>query len=171
MGVRIIVLVLAVALSAAACGGDDTSDGGTTGGTGTGATGATGSVELGKFTTAVQDAEGDSMLSFSGISCDGLAGPYVVTIAVEGNLSGETTATLDFTDGSTGILEWSMEVSGAEEGTLSGRYAAELSPLQDVGIIVFSGVTTAESVSGTRTFDVETGDVPVDVGTGTCPNP
>jgi hypothetical protein len=161
-----ILLVLAIAV--AACGDEDGTAGGTTGSTG--ATGATGSTELGKFTTGVHDAEGDNLLSFSGISCDGLNGPFVVTIAVQGTLSGETTATLELVDGA-GTLTWSMDVTGAQEGTLSGVYDAELSPIQDTGILVFSGVTKVETADGIRTFDVDTGDVSVDVGTGVCPNP
>jgi len=162
MKARMLLPLLVFVLAAAACGGDE--------GTDEGATAATGSDQLGSFTSVVQDTEGGNTLSFAGISCDGLGGPYEVTIAVTGNLSGETTATLELPDGSTGNLDWSMQVTGAEEGTLSGVYAAEVSPLQDSDVIVFRGVTTAESASGTRTFDVETADVPVDVGAGTCPN-
>jgi hypothetical protein len=159
MKARMFLVVLVLAVAAAACGGDESAD-----------EGVTGSDELGSFTVVVQDPEGGNTLSFSGISCDGLSGPFEVTIAVEGGLSGETTATLELPDGSTGTLDWSMEVTGAEEGTLSGVYSAEISPLQDADMIVFRGVTKAETASGTRTFDVETADVPVDVGTGACPS-
>jgi hypothetical protein len=93
-----------------------------------------------------------------------------VTIALQGNSSGETTSTLELPNGSTGTLEWSMDVTGAEAGTLSGTYSVELSPLASSGTLVVNGVTTAASDSGTRTFRVSLKDIPVSVGTGVCPN-
>jgi len=166
MGVRIIVLVLAVALSATACGGDDTTDGGTTGGT---ETGTTGTDELASFTAVVQDAEGGNTLSLNGLSCNGLEGPYEITVAAQGSVTGETRSTLELTDGK-GTLEFSMDITGAEEGTISGTYAVELSPLQGVSVFVFTGATSVETGTGTREFQARTGDIPVTVGTGTCPS-
>jgi len=163
MRTRIGLLLIALLLAATACGGDDT-DGGTTGTTGTG-----GSDELASFSAVVQDTEGGNTLSLNGLSCDGLEGPYEITVAAQGNITGRTTSTLALTDGK-GTLEFSMDVSGADEGTISGTYAVQLSPLQGAGVFVFTGATTVETGAGTREFQAKTGDIPVTVGTGTCPS-
>jgi hypothetical protein len=144
MKTRIGLLLIALLLTAAAC-GDDT-EGGTTGTTGGG-----GSDELASFTAVVQDTEGGNTLSLNGLSCDGLEGPYEVTVAAQGNVTGETTSSLELADGK-GTLEFSLDVTGAEEGTISGTYAVELSPLQDASVFVFTGATSVEGA-----------------GTGTCP--
>jgi hypothetical protein len=168
MRIRVVIPLIALALSAAACGGGNDT-GGTTGSTG--GTGASGSATIAKFTTVAQDAEGGNTLSASGVSCDGLTGPYTVTFAVQGNLSGQATATLTLVNGSKGTLKFSMPVTGAESGTLSGQYKVELSPLANSGTMLVTGVTTVESSSGMRTFPVSMKDIPVNVGTGACPNP
>ena len=171
MRTRIVGPVVILALLMAACGGDEA--GGTSGTTGatssTGATGATGSAEIAAFTVVVQDPQGGNTLSFSGESCDGFDGPYTVTIAAEGNVTGETTATFSVDESGASTMDWSMDVSGADgQGTLSGSYAIQISPVQDSQVLVFTGITTAEGPSGTRTFDVATDDVQVQEGTGAC---
>jgi len=169
MRARLLVPLACAVFLAAACGGDDDAGGGT-GPTGSGPTGTTGSAEIARFTATVQDAEGGNTLSFSGTSCDGIQGPYEVMIAVQGNVTGETTATLSFVEGETSTMQWSMDVTGAEgEGTLAGEYDVELSPLEGAQIILFTGTTTAEGPSGTRSFETESGNLPVQTGTGTCP--
>ena len=162
MRTRIGLLITVLLLAAAAC-GDDT-DGGTTG-----STGSSGTDELASFTAVVQDTEGGNTLSLNGLSCDGLEGPYEITVAAQGNVTGQTTSTLELTDGK-GTLEFSMDVTGAEEATISGTYAVQLSPLQDVSVFVFTGTTTVESASGGREFQAKTGDIPITLGTGTCPS-
>lgn len=153
-------VLLALLLSAASCGGDD-------GGDATGSTGATGTDEIARFTAAVNDPDGGNTLSLSGVSCDGLNATYEVTIAVQGNLTGETVSPLDLVDGS-GTLEWSMDVTGAEEGTLSGEYVAELS--EEASVLLFTGTTSARTASGDRSFQVRAGDIPITLAVGACPN-
>jgi len=163
------LLLLACAMAlVAACGGDDA--GGDTGATGSGPTGATGSADIARFTATVQDTEGGNTLSFSGTSCDGILGPYEVLIAVQGNATGETTTTLSFTEGETTTMTYRVDVTGADgEGSISGEYEVELSPLEGTQIILFTGSTTAEGPSGTRSFETDTGNLPVQTGTGACP--
>jgi hypothetical protein len=95
-----------------------------------------------------------------------------VTVAVRGNLSGKTIATLPIHAGSTaGTLKWSMEVTGAEAGTMSGHYHAKMSGLVDPSTLVLRGRTTIHDASGTRTFMVEARDIQIEADTGPCPNP
>jgi hypothetical protein len=166
---RIACLLALLTLFAAACGGDD--EGGATGGTdstGSAPTGATGSAEIARFTVVVQDPEGGNTLSFSGVSCEGIDGPYDVTIAVQGNFTGETTATFELDGAGTSTMQWSMDATGAEgDATLSGSYAVETSPVE-TELFLFSGVTRVEGPAGDREFDVGTIDVPVEQGTGAC---
>lgn len=169
MRARLLVLLACAVLLAAACGGDDDAGAGT-GPTGSGPTGTTGSAEIARFTATVQDTDGGNILSFSGTSCEGILGPYEVLIAVQGNATGETTTTLSFVEGETTTMTYSMAVTGADgEGTISGEYEAQLSPLQGTQIILFTGTTTAEGPSGTRSFETESGNLPVQSGTGACP--
>jgi hypothetical protein len=168
MRTRIGLLLITLVLVAVACGGDDADGGGTTGTSATGTTGSTGTDELASFTAVVQDTEGGNTLSINGVSCDGLEGPYEVTVAAQGNVTGQTTSTLELIDG-TGTLEFSMDVTGAEQATVSAVYDVQLSPLQDVSVFVFTGATTVESAGGGREFQVKTGDIPITVGTGACP--
>lgn len=159
MRMRAWLLLLVIPLTLVAC-GDDT--GGTTGSTGGG------SDELASFTAVAQDTDSGITVSIKGLSCNSLDGPYDVTIAAQGNATGETKATLELTNGK-GTLDWSMDVTGAAEGTLSGKYAVELSPLQDTGVLLVTGVTTVETGSDVQTIPVSVRDVPVSVGTGVCP--
>jgi hypothetical protein len=168
---RIACLLTFAALFTAACGGDDDAGDPTdgTGPTASEATGATGSAEIAQFTVVVQDVEGGNTLSFAGVSCEGIDGPYDVTIAVQGNFTGESTATFAFDEEGAGTMEWSMDASGADgTATLSGTYAVEISPVQETQVIIFSGVTMVEGPSGHREIDVTTEDVPVEEGTGAC---
>jgi hypothetical protein len=168
----VVGLLATLVLVAAGCGGDD--GGGSTGATGTGATGAgatgaSGSASVARFAVVVQDVDGGNTLSFSGVSCDGLGGPYDVTIAVAGNATGTSTATFTFDDGGTARMQWSLNATGAAgEATVSGDYRVEMSPLQDSQVIVFTGPTSVEEPDGSRSFNVTTDDVPVAEGTGTC---
>lgn len=174
MRLRVVGPLLALALVGAACGGGGSTGAatGTTGsatGTTGAATGTTVSTTVAKFTVVVQDVDGGNTLSFSGVSCDGIDGPYDVTIAVQGNVTGESAATFTFDATGASTMNWSMDVTGsAGTGTLSGAYTVTISPVQDSQVIVFKGVTTAKGPDGTRTFDVQTDDVPVDEGTGAC---
>lgn len=166
MKARTSVLLFGIAMMAAAC--DGSSDtGGATGGSDTAR-----ESDIATFTTAVKDPVGGGTISIRGVSCEELRGPYLVTIAVKGDLSGETTAMLPIHGGSTaGTLRWSMEVTGAQTGTMSGRYKALMSALTDPSTLVLRGQTRIESVSGARTFSVASRDIPIEVHTGVCPNP
>jgi len=166
MRARTSVLLFGIAMAAAACGGSKDT-GGATGGSDTAR-----DSDIATFTTAVKDPVGGGTISIRGVSCEGLRGPYLVTIAVKGNLSGETTATLPIHGGSTaGTLRWSMEVTGAETGTMSGRYKVLMSALTDPSTLVLRGQTIVGSASGARTFSVASRDVPMEVHKSVCPNP
>jgi hypothetical protein len=163
--VRLVGLWLAWLLLLAACGGGDV--GGATGSTP--ATGASGSAQIAQFAVVVQDVDGGNTLSFAGRSCDGEDGPYDVTIALEGNLTGQTTAGFSFGDQTTTTMQWSLDATGSQgDATLSGTYQVQISPIQDSQVLVFSGLTKVEGPSGDRSFNVTTDDVQVNVGTGTC---
>jgi hypothetical protein len=165
MRLRLIALLLGSTLLLAACGGDD--GGGATGSTP--ATGSSGSAQIAQFAVVVQDVEGGNTLSFAGRSCDGEGGPYDVTIALEGNLTGQTTAGFSFGDQTTTTMEWSLDATGAEgDATLSGTYQVQISPVQDSQVLVFTGPTKVEGPSGERSFNVTTENVQVNIGTGTC---
>ena len=166
MRARVGVLLFAIAMLAAACGGGDEASAPTEG------AGATRETDIARFTTAVKGRGADGRISINGVSCDGLPGPYLVTVAVRGNLSGKTIATLPIHAGSTaGTLKWSMEVTGAEAGTMSGHYHAKMSGLVDPSTLVLRGRTTIHDASGTRTFMVEARDIQIEADTGPCPNP
>ncbi len=174
MRIRLAALLLCSGLLLVACGGDDA--GGPTGATpatgATGATGASGSVQIAQFAVVVQDVEGGNTLSFAGVSCDGVDGPYDVKIALQGTLTGETTAGFSFGDQTTTTMEWSMDATGPDgDAKLSGTYQVQISPIQDSQVLVFTGVTKVESASGDRSFDVTTDDVQVTEGTGVCEQP
>jgi hypothetical protein len=161
MMARLLGTLLVSALLLAACGGDE--------GGATGSTGASGSAQIAQFAVVVQDVDGGNTLSFSGRSCDGTDGPYDVTIALQGNLTGQTTAGFSFGDQTTTTMQWSLDATGSDgDATLSGTYNVEISPIQDSQVLVFSGLTKVEGPSGNRSFNVTTDDVQVSEGTGTC---
>jgi hypothetical protein len=169
MRARLAIVLTCLSVLGAACGGVD-AEGGATGATGSEPSGATGSAEIARFAAAIQDTDGGNILSFSGTSCDGILGPYQVLIASQGNVTGETTTTLSFVEDETTTMSFRMTVTEAEgEGTISGEYDVELSPLEEAQTILFSGTTTAEGPSGNRSFETDSGDLPVETGTGACP--
>jgi len=168
MRIRLAGLLAILALLSAGCGGDDDVSGATPA-TGSETTGASGAAEIARFAVVVQDVEGGNTLSFSGESCEGIDGPYEVIIAVQGNATGQTTASFEFDEQGASTLDWSLDATGADgTATLSGSYAVAISPVQESQVLVFTGVTTVEGPSGNRTFDVTTDDVTVDEGTGAC---
>jgi hypothetical protein len=159
MKARVLGSLLISALLLAGCGGDE----------GGGATGSSGSAQIAQFAVVVQDVDGGNTLSFAGRSCDGEDGPYDVTIALEGSLSGQTTAGFSFGDQTTTTMEWSLDATGSDgDATLSGTYQVEISPIQGSQVLVFRGPTKVVGPSGERSFNVTTKNVQVNIGTGTC---
>jgi len=162
MNVRIRTALIAAVILVPACGAQEDTGG-------PGPTNETGPAEIAAFTMLVRDTETDSTFSFEGVSCDGLSGPYVVTITLEGDSDGATTAPLPLHGGIAGTLRWSMEVAGTETGTVTGRLQVKLSLLGDSGTMVVRGFITPDDGSGRRLRVMER-DIPVRVATGTCPN-
>jgi hypothetical protein len=166
MSPRLGILLLAAAMLVVGCRGSNDP------GEPTGGTSVNPEAELATFTTFVRDAGEGVTIRLAGVSCDGLRGPYLVTIAVRGNLTGRTIAALPIHAGSTaGLLDWSAEVTGARTGTMSGRYHAKLSGLTGPATVALRGRTTLESQAGVRSHHSAARQVPVELDTGACPNP
>ena len=125
-----------------------------------------GTDQIASFTAVAQDTESGITVSVNGVGCTGPEGPYDITIGAQGSATGETNATLELTNGK-GTLDWSMDVTGVAEGTLSGKYVMELS--ETASVFLVTGTSTVETGSDVRSFPVKIRDVSVSVGSGTCP--